>query len=88
LKTQYVETITRAFLEKVGRGLMLSPKDYRLLDRWYRAGIPSEVVVAAIDTAFDTPVSRRIHSLSFVAQSLNRQHPPGVHVRQARHLMG
>lgn len=49
---------------------MLSPKDHRWIDRWYRAGIPSDVVVEAINTAFENPPVRRIHSLSFVAQSV------------------
>tara|TARA_B100001093_G_scaffold461303_1_gene475656 strand:+ start:712 stop:1371 length:660 start_codon:yes stop_codon:yes gene_type:complete len=68
----YLEAITTAFIRATGRGLMLSPKDQGLVARWYRAQIPKDIVVQGIESAFDTPPSRRVTSLSFVSKSVDR----------------
>ena len=51
---------------------MLSPKDHRWVEQWYRAEIPSDVVVTGIKDAFSQSVPRRVHSLAFVAPAVER----------------
>ncbi len=69
----YAEQVERAFLRRVGRGLMLSPRDLDLVTRWERAGLPVEVVIAGIDRAFDgrPEGARPVRSLSFVAGAVD-----------------
>ncbi len=45
----YLKAIERRFLEMRGRGLMLSPRDVMLVDRWRERGIPLRVVLAALE---------------------------------------
>ena len=69
---EYLDEVTQAFLSHIGRGLMLSPRDRTLVERWFRAGIPAEVVVAGIRDAFSTKPKRRVFSISFAQSSVER----------------
>jgi hypothetical protein len=68
----YVAAIERAFLTAAARGLMLSARDLHIIRRWSRAGLPAEVVVQAIEEAFDPPPARRVLSLAFVVPAVDR----------------
>jgi hypothetical protein len=72
VNSDYFEKISRAFLTESGRGLMLSPKDHKWVEQWYRAAIPSDVVVTGIKEAFSQPPKRRVNSLAFVALAVER----------------
>lgn len=48
----YVRAVERTFLGLRGGGLMLSPADCDLVCRWQERGIPLDVVLAGIRTAF------------------------------------
>ena len=51
---------------------MLSPKDVRLVSRWYRASIPVEVVIEGLESAFDGKPSRRVTTLAYASQAVER----------------
>ena len=72
MNPEYHEKVSQAFLEQTGRGFMLSPRDQELVSRWEKAGIPSDVVIEGINAAFETPPSRRVHSINFVSSSVER----------------
>lgn len=72
LDSAYLEKITATFVRLNGRGLMLSPKDVRLVSRWYRASIPVEVVIEGLESAFDGNPSRRVTTLAYASQAVER----------------
>ncbi|HEX3034400.1 MAG TPA: hypothetical protein VHT73_04595 [Thermodesulfobacteriota bacterium] len=47
-KSSYIKEVERYFLSLVGRGIMLSSKDYDLIANWRKRGIPKEVVFRGI----------------------------------------
>jgi len=49
----YVREIERYFLTAIGRGVMLSSKDYELIQSWKRRGVPREVLLRGIQRALD-----------------------------------
>lgn len=66
MNPSYVAEVERAFLRAVGRGIMLSPRDLDLVERWDRAGLPVEVVLAGIERAFDGRPARPVRGLAYV----------------------
>jgi hypothetical protein len=70
MDTAYLAAVERAFLQRAGRGLMLSPADIALVTQWARAGVPVGVVLEGIDAAFAKPPSRAPRGLSFVRASV------------------
>ncbi|MEZ4265071.1 MAG: hypothetical protein R3F39_01745 [Myxococcota bacterium] len=50
-RASYLKAVEAAFLALRGRGFMLSPRDVGLVDGWRSRGVPSRVVVAALDEA-------------------------------------
>ncbi len=63
----YLAAVEEAFLAHTGRGLMLSPRDVALVERWARVGAPVQVVVDGIAQVFSRPGTRqtRVRSLVF-----------------------
>jgi len=70
MDTAYLTAVERAFLQRAGRGLMLSPADIALVTQWARAGVPVGVVLEGIDGAFLRPPSRPPRGLAFVRASV------------------
>ena len=70
MDTAYLAAVERAFLQRAGRGLMLSPADIALVTQWARAGVPVGVVLEGIDAAFVRPPSRAPRGLSYVRASV------------------
>jgi len=66
MDTAYLAAVERAFLQRAGRGLMLSPADIALVTQWARAGVPVSVVLEGIDAAFVRLPSRPPRGLTFV----------------------
>ena len=50
---EYFRVIEEYFLQKRGNPVLLSPKEWSLILEWYQAAIPEEVVLRAIDRAFE-----------------------------------
>jgi hypothetical protein len=50
-KSSYVREVEKYFLSLVGKGIMLSSKDYNLITNWKRRGIPQEVIFRGISNA-------------------------------------
>ena len=50
----YCERVEREFLRRKGRPGALSPADFTRVERWYRAEVPLEAALAAIDAAFES----------------------------------
>jgi hypothetical protein len=51
---EYFQYIEEYFLQKRGNPMLLSPKEWSLIREWYEANIPQEVVIRAIDRAFES----------------------------------
>ncbi len=58
-KSSYVKEIEEYFISLVGKGIMLSPKDYDLILNWKKKKIPKEVVFKGISKAFDQNYSEK-----------------------------
>ena len=52
-KNTYVKDVENYFLYHVGKGIMLSPKEYELIMKWKSRGVPKEVVFKGISRAID-----------------------------------
>ncbi len=50
-KNSYINDIQNHFLFLVGKGIMLSPRDYDLIVKWKRNGVPREVIYRGISKA-------------------------------------
>ena len=52
-KNTYVKDVENYFLYHVGKGIMLSPKEYELIMKWKSRGVPKEVVFKGISRGID-----------------------------------
>jgi hypothetical protein len=52
-KNSYIKEVEKHFLFLIGRGIMLSPKDYDLIMKWKRRGIPKEIIYKGISKALE-----------------------------------
>jgi len=64
-KNSYISDIQNYFLFLVDRGIMLSPKDYDLIMKWKRRGVPKEIVYRGINKAIENLRKKR-SSISFL----------------------
>ncbi|MEE2786659.1 MAG: hypothetical protein VX589_04915 [Myxococcota bacterium] len=69
---EYVQRIGDAFIKHSRRGLMLSPRDRMIIERWQRAGIPLDVVMTGLNDAFANPPRRRVTSIAFARPAVER----------------
>ena len=72
---QYFARVEEHFGRRRGGPLVLSPKDWRLLEQWHETGIPLRVVLRGINQAFDRfstsgPRPDRINSLRYCEQEV------------------
>ena len=72
MSEEYIQRIGDAFLKHCQRGLMLSPRDRMIIERWQRAGIPLDVVLAGLNEAFSRPPRRRVTSIAFANPAVER----------------
>ena len=68
----YLDRIQDAFLAHCGRGLVLSPRDRSIVERWARADIPVNVVISGLNDAFATPPRRRVTSIAYAAAAIEK----------------
>ncbi len=71
----YFERIEEHFGRRRGGPMVLSPKDWQLIQKWQEQGIPLPVVLRGINQAFDrfeasSPRPDRINSLGYCAQEV------------------
>ena len=71
----YYARVEEHFGRRRGGPLVLSPKDWRLLEKWYESGIPLRVVLRGINQTFDRfaasgPRPDRINSLRYCEQEV------------------
>jgi hypothetical protein len=52
-KNSYINEVQNHFLFLIGRGIMLSPKDYDLIVKWKRRGVPKEIIYRGINKALE-----------------------------------
>jgi hypothetical protein len=74
-EAEYFQRVEEHFGQRRGGPLILSPKDWQLVQRWYEAGIPLPVVLRGINQAFDRfaasgPRPDRLNTLSYCAQHI------------------
>lgn len=72
-RADYLERVERHFGLRRGGRLVLSPRDWQLVQEWHAAGIPAAVVMRGINRAFDRfdasgPRPDRINSLAYCKQ--------------------
>ncbi len=72
-ETEYFQRIEEHFGQRRGGPLILSPKDWQLIQRWHDEGIPLPVVLRGINQAFDRfaasgPRPDRLNTLSYCTQ--------------------
>lgn len=60
-KGSYTKDIEEYFLLLAGKGIMLSSKDYDLISKWKRRGVPKEVVLKGIRKGFSEGGGSRDH---------------------------
>ncbi len=62
----YLEDVENYFCRKKGKSLILSPKDWLLIKKWFIEGIPLALILQGIDTTFaNNPNPKRINSISY-----------------------
>jgi hypothetical protein len=71
----YFQAIEEAFNRRRGAPLLLSPRDWALIDGWKREGVPLRIVLQGIENVFEAfarrrPGSRRINSLAYCRQEV------------------
>ncbi|MCH7826111.1 MAG: hypothetical protein IH849_15050 [Acidobacteria bacterium] len=72
---QYFARVEEHFGRRRGGPLVLSPKDWQLLEKWHESGIPLRVVLRGINQTFDRfaasgPRPDRINSLGYCEQEV------------------
>jgi len=72
---RYYARVEEHFGRRRGGPLVLSPKDWRLLEKWHESGIPLRVVLRGINQTFDRfaasgPRPDRINSLRYCEQEV------------------
>tara|TARA_B100001146_G_scaffold216832_2_gene220723 strand:+ start:450 stop:1034 length:585 start_codon:yes stop_codon:yes gene_type:complete len=72
---QYFDRIEEHFGRRRGGPLVLSPKDWSLVEAWHTSGIPLKIVLRGINQAFDRfttsgPRPDRINSLRYCEQEI------------------
>jgi len=72
-EAEYFQRIEEHFGQRRGGPLVLSPKDWKLIQRWHEKRIPLPVVLRGINLAFDRfaasgPRPDRLNTLSYCAQ--------------------
>jgi hypothetical protein len=71
----YFTEIEAVFNRRRGAPLLLSPRDWGLIEEWKRAGVPLRIALQGIENCFDayerrSPATRRINSLSYCRQEV------------------
>jgi hypothetical protein len=70
----YYAKIERYFIQKRGRGLMLSPKDWQVMTEWEEQQIPLRVVLKGIDNTFcqKGSLKQEVNFLAYCKPQVNK----------------
>ncbi len=49
----YLDEVEKYFIKKRKKSLILSPKDWIIIEKWYTIGIPLKIIKQGIDTGFE-----------------------------------
>ncbi|MBI5416460.1 hypothetical protein HZA55_00700 [Candidatus Poribacteria bacterium] len=60
----YLDEIEKYFIKKRKKFLILNPRDWVLIEKWYNMGIPIKVVKKGVDQSFETFFSNEENSKS------------------------
>ncbi|HSE82964.1 MAG TPA: hypothetical protein VLB01_00280 [Thermodesulfobacteriota bacterium] len=74
-RSSYIKEVERYFLSIVGRGIMLSSRDYDLIASWRKRGVPKEVIFRGISNGARSYRDKRggerpLQSLVYLAPSV------------------
>lgn len=73
----YATKVEEAFIAERGTPFLLSPSDWRLIQAWYRGGVPLDTVVRAVHETFERRRARgaagKIGSLSYCAGAVEER---------------
>nr|NIP30091.1 hypothetical protein [Candidatus Dadabacteria bacterium]NIQ14327.1 hypothetical protein [Candidatus Dadabacteria bacterium] len=67
----YIKDIEWFYLKIKGKGIMLSSKDYNLIEKWYKRSIPKQVIFEAIQSSFNIVNSEKINCLMDIEENIN-----------------
>src|SRR5437870_3480955 len=83
----YFRMIEEHFLQKRGNPMLLSPKEWALIREWYDAEIPEEVVLRAINRAFEKKEEdRKPLSLSYCGRLIKSEHKKYLKSMEGKNL--
>ena len=72
---EYFRLIEEYFLQKRGNPVLLSPREWSLIREWYETEIPQEVILRAIDRAFEKrEEDKRPLSLRYCSRLVKSEH--------------
>lgn len=76
-ESAYATRVEDAFISERGTPFLLSPSDWRLIQAWYRGGIPLDTVLRAVHETFERRRARgaagKISSLSYCAGAVEER---------------
>lgn len=67
----YFTEIEETFVRRRGRNLLISSKDWALIDGWKKRDIPLHIAIRAIEQVFDTKTG--VTSLAYCAPAVERE---------------
>ncbi len=72
---EYFRMIEEHFLQKRGNPMLLNPKEWSLIHEWYDQSIPEQVILRAIDRAFEKKLEDRLPlSLRYAGRLVKSEH--------------
>ncbi len=83
----YFDSVRDYFLERTGRGLVMSSRDMELMLGWFRSGASAAIVCQGIDDALESlrDIPRDLHACrKFVQERLEKLGPTAAHVVSRR----
>ncbi|MGH7884472.1 MAG: hypothetical protein ACRENO_02110 [Thermodesulfobacteriota bacterium] len=68
--TNYIKEIEKYFLKLTGKGLMLSAKDYNIINNWYERSVSKETVLKAIQYSIKEKGLSRLKGISSIQENI------------------
>lgn len=71
-KSSYIRDIESYFLRVTGKGLMLSSRDYSLINTWYQKSVPKDKILKAIQNALESRDASGIKGISSIKDDIEK----------------